>query len=313
MARSAGHWLERGSLGLYLTLSTPAIFLMRLPFSSAILLLALSPISQAVITSYGADFNSGAGSLTGFFLRTGDNAAAGVAWNATAGVGGGGGVLVTNGAADNFFYRPSPPDNTTSAFNFSALTAGQGYSSSADFLWSNSTSTDLTSINVGFSPGRASNALSGATDGFISGSLIRNGSDTVQLRIRNNNATPFTESFDQSPPDGQPSTIVANNWYRLTFQMTMNANGSIDNLVTLYSIGLDGLAAPVQVSSVSGNVINPGLLASTEVFSAYDIRNVSSNGIDAVDNLNVSFIPEPSAMALAALGGVAVMARRRRC
>jgi hypothetical protein len=280
---------------------------MRLPFSSTILLLALSSVSQAVITSYGADFNSGAGSLTGFFRETADGAVtdAGVSWDATAGVGGGGGVLVTNAAADNFFYRPSPPDNATSAFDFSTLTTGQGYSSSADFLWSNSTSLNLTSINVGFSPGRASNALSGTADGFISGSLIRNGTNTVQLRIRNDNVNSPTTDFNQS-------VLTAGSWYRLTYQMTLNGDGTIDNLVTLYSIGADGLATPVPVNSVAANTTNPDLLASTEVFSAYDIRNLNSNGIDAVDNLNVSFIPEPSAMALAALGGLAMVARRKR-
>lgn len=281
----------------------------RFPFPAAAVLLALSPLSQAAITSYSADFNSGAGSLTGLFKEAVDGAVtgAGVSWGATAGVGGGGGVLVTNSAADNFFYRPDPVANATSAFDFSALTVSQGFSSSTDFLWSNSTSTDLTSLNMGFSTARPSNALSAApgSSSFISGSLIRNGATTVQLRIRNDNATPFTTTFNQS-------ALTAGNWYRLTYQATLNGDGTIANLVTLYAIGADGLATPVEVDSVSGDVTNAGLLASTESYSSYDIRNANSNGIDAIDNLNVAFIPEPSALALVALGGVALGGRRRR-
>lgn len=284
----------------------------RFPFPAAFCFLALSSVSQA-ITSYTADFSGSAGSLTGLFKEVADGAvtSAGMTWGATAGVGGGGGVLVTNSAADNFFYRPDPVDNATSAFNFSALTAGQGFSSSADFLWSasNTTSdlTDLTSLNMGFSTARPSNALSAApgSSSFISGSLIRNGATTVQLRIRNDNATPFTTTFNQS-------ALTAGNWYRLTYQATLNGDGTIANLVTLYAIGADGLATPVEVDSVSGDVTNAGLLASTESYSSYDIRNANSNGIDAIDNLNVTFIPEPSALALVALGGVALAGRRRR-
>ena len=280
----------------------------RSSFTVSCCFLALSSASQA-ITSYTADFSGSAGSLTGLFRESADGAVtdAGMSWGATAGVGGGGGVLVTNTAADNFFYRPTPADNATSAFNFSALTAGQGFSSSTDFLWSNSTSTDLTSLNIGFSTARPSNALSAApgSSSFISGSLIRNAATTVQLRIRSDNATPFTTTFNQS-------VLTAGNWYRLTYQATLNGDGTIANLVTLYSIGADGLATPVSVNSVSGAVTNTGLLAATESYSGYDIRNVNSNGIDAIDNLSVTFVPEPSAMVLVAMGGVAMAARRRR-
>lgn len=299
--------IEDGFLFPFQTTHEP---MMRLPFPTAALLLALSPFSQAAITSYGADFNSGSGSLTDFFLRTGDNPAAGVTWNATAGVGGGGGLLVTNGTTDNFFYRPGTPSDATSALDFSALTVGQGFSSSVDFLWSNSSSTDLTSLNAGFSITRPNNALSAGSEtaSFISGSLIRNTPDPnlVQLRIRSHNATPFSKSFVQT-------TLEAGEWYRMTFQATMNGDGTIANLLTLYSIGANGLATPVVVDSISGNVTNDMVADSATVYSAYDIRNVNSNGIDAVDNFNVSFIPEPSAIALVALGGVAMAGRRRRC
>lgn len=283
---------------------------MRLPFPIATLLLALPSFSQAAITSFNADFSGDAGSLTGLFREAADGAVtgAGVSWGATAGVGGGGGVLVTNSGADNFFYRPGPtPDNATSGFDFSALTVGQGFSSTADFLWSNSSSTDLTSINVGFSTARPTNALStDVSDSFLSGSLIRNGSSTVQLRIRSNNATPFTTSFAQS-------ALTAGEWYRMTYQVTLNGDGTIANLVALYSIGADGLATPVEVDSVSGNVTNAGVLASGSAFSGYDIRNTNSNGIDAIDNLGVAFVPEPSAVVMVLAGGVVMAGRRRRC
>lgn len=289
----------------------------KLPFPTAAMLLALSSFSQAAITSYSADFNGGATSLTDPFKETADGAvtSAGMTWGATAGVGGSGGVLVTNTGQDNFFYRPgTTPDNSTSAFDFTALSAGQGFSSSADFLWSNSTATDLTSLNVGFSTARPSNALSAApgSSSFLSGSLIRNASaTTVQLRIRSDNATPFSTTFSQTASETSPG-MTAGSWYRLTYQTTLNGDGTIANLLTLYSIGVDGLATPVEVTSVSGNVTNTGLLGSAAAYSAYDIRNLNSNGIDAVDNLNVTFIPEPSAMALVALGGVALAGRRRR-
>jgi len=280
----------------------------KLPFPAAAMFLALSSFSQAAISSYGADFNSGSGSLTGFFLRTADSAAAGLTWDATAGVGGGGGVLVTTGAtADNFFYRPTPANNSTSTFDFSALTTGQGFSSSVDFLWSNSTSTELTSVNAGFSTHRGSSALSAGslTTSFISGSLIRNGADTVDLRIRSHTGVAFSSTLDQD-------TLNAGAWYRLTYQATLNSDGTIANLVTLYSIGANGLATPVVVNSVSGNVTNDMVADSATMYSAYDIRNTNSNGIDAVDNLNVTFIPEPSALVLVALGGMAIAGRRRR-
>ena len=115
---------------------------------------------------------------------------------------------------------------------------------------------------------------------------------------------------------GQGSLTVGS-WYRLTYEVTKGDTADAFNgIVTLYSIGEDGLD-PAQVFlnggnpvTVSGSQTNAILYEDDAVLSVYDIRN--TNGINAVDNLGVSYIPEPSAAGLLGLGVLGLGLRRRR-
>jgi hypothetical protein len=253
------------------------------------------------------DFNSGAASYTDNFRGASDGAVTGFTWLANGGTGGSGGLQVTNTVAENIFYRPSPVADASSTFDFSSLTAGTGFVSSADFRWSNSTATGLTSINVGFSGSNPSNALSGGS--YISGSLIRNGDTNVTLRLRTGNTTVDSLAFDQS-------ALTVDSWYRLVFQAQKNATtGSFSTMVSLFSIGADGTSTAVLFNNgttdvrISANLSNTALYSDEVVFGAYDVRN--NNGIDRIDNLNVTFIPEPSSAILSGIACALLGVRRR--
>jgi hypothetical protein len=268
--------------------------------------LCLSAVCPAAITSYFADFTDSA-SLSGSFRSSSNGAVAGAAWSATGGVGGGGGVQITNNTQNAFFYRP----DANSFFDLSSLTTGQGYRSSSDFFWSGApASTDLTVITAGFTTGNnLNNALS--TNGSLAGSLIRNANSTdLTLRIRFDNTTaPGSLAFSQE-------TLSPNSWYRLQFDMVKDSATTFSSMVTLYSIGADGLGGPVAVTfnsadvSISRTITAAALAADVDAHSAFDVR--ANNSITAVDNLRVSFIPEPASAGLFVFGLACMAARRRR-
>jgi hypothetical protein len=274
----------------------------------------LAAPAQAQILGYDVNFNSGSTSLSGNFLGANDNAlAGGYAWGATAGTGGTGGLAVTQTGGNNFFYRPNPPAlDSTSTFDFSSLAAGTTIVSTTDFLWSNSTATDLTVLTAGFTPNNTSTTALSST-GALAGSLIRNGSSNVTLRMRNGTGDASTLSFAQS-------TLTAGNWYQLSYEVTKSATtNTFDYTVSLYSIGAAGTSVPVLFNdgtkdiTISGSLTNSSIYADSSVFFAYDIRNTAGNtGIRAADNFDVAVVPEPVAGTLVLTGLFGLTALRRR-
>ncbi|RYD36522.1 MAG: PEP-CTERM sorting domain-containing protein [Verrucomicrobiaceae bacterium] len=283
-------------------MKTPALI-----SSICLVLLAAAPISQAAITAYAADFSGDTSSFDANFRHANGGAVAGAAWGATAGVGGGGGVGVTNNGQNNFFYRP----DENSSFDMGSLTAGQGFRSSADFLWSAAPiAENLTVLTIGFSTGNgAGNALS--ANGSLGGSIIRSADSTnLTLRIRFDNTTaPGSLSFAQS-------TLSPGSWYRLQVDFVKASSTTFQTMVTLYSIGADGLAAPVVLTSnsndisISRTITASALAGDATAHSVYDVR--ANDGITALDNLNVTMIPEPASAALLGLGAVVFGLGRRR-
>ena len=294
--------IPRQTHDLFLPMKTPALI-----SSIGLALLAAAPVSHAAITAYVVDF-TGEFSLEDNFQKGGGGDVVGAAWSATSGVGAGGGISITNTGQNNFYYRP----DGDSSFDFAGLSAGQGFRSAADFRWSDSTATELTVLNLGFAiSNTAANALSAT--GSIGGSIIRNttaGITTTLIRLRAGNSTIHSLEFDQA-------ALTDENWYRLTFEtLKSETAGTFNSIVTLYSIGADGLSAPVLFNDGTTNIVllgdlaGAGLYSDTSVSSVYDIRN--TNGIDSVDNLNVTMIPEPASAALLGLGAVVFGLRRRR-
>jgi hypothetical protein len=161
--------------------------------------------SEAAITAYTSDFNSGDSSWNDVFKNFNGNSLNDFAWSGTAGVGNSGGILITNGIQNPAFYRP----DDSSSFNLSTLTGGEGYRSTADFFWSgNPASSDLTVLTMGFTIDNSKvNALS--TGGSLAGSLIRSANSTnLTLRIRyDNNVAAGSLNFPQA-------TLSPGSWYR---------------------------------------------------------------------------------------------------
>ncbi|WAC21499.1 PEP-CTERM sorting domain-containing protein [Luteolibacter sp. SL250] len=276
-------------------------------FGTAAAFLCLSAVCPAAITSYFADFSGDETSLTSAFAGASDAAVPGWTWNGTAGVGGGEGILVGS-SSSNKYYRPTPGADATSAIDLAALSSGQGFRSSADFRWSDIEATDLTVLNFGFVTTQAT-AMSSTNS--MGGSIIRSaGGSGVTLRLRSGTSDVETLSFNQS-------LFTAGNWYRLVYETvkTDTAN-TFASVLTLYSIGADGTATPVVMDNVgtpltiSSQIGSSVLYSDSAAFAAYDVRN--TNGISAMDNLRLEFIPEPSAAALLAVGMAGMAVRRRR-
>ncbi len=268
----------------------------------------LSVPAKAQILGFSDNFNGSSTTYTDSFRVAGDGAAAGFTWGAATGTGGTGGLTVTNTVSNNLFYRPTPPSNTTSTFDFTSLAAGTTLTATTDFLWSNTTATDLTVLNAGFT---GANLVAGEINSASSssGSLIRTaGGSTVTLRMRNNGGNTATLDFNQS-------TLTAGSWYQLSFDLTKSATlNQFSYTVSLYSIGATGTSTPVLFNdgikdiTLSGTFTNAAIYGESSAFFAYDIRN--TNGISQVDNFIV--VPEPSTWALLAGAGTFVMILRRR-
>lgn len=275
---------------------------------------ALAPAAHAQIVGFDVDFNGSSTTYTGNFARASDSilGTTGLNWGATAGTGGGGGLIVTETSARNLFYRPAPANDATSTFDMAAFAAGDTFSTSIDFLWADTTATGTTLITAGFSPANTSQtAMTSA--GALAGSIIRNGTSTVTLRMRNGNASASTLDFSQS-------ALTAGSWYRLSYDVTKSETlNTFDYTVSLFSIGANGISTPVLFNdgskdlTITGSVSNSAIYADTNAFFAYDIRG-GTTGISHVDNLVVSSaIPEPSAFAaIAGLGALAAVGLRRR-
>jgi|GEM_PF-4385943 hypothetical protein len=273
---------------------------------------ALAPVAHAQITGFNVDFNGADTTYTGNFVRSGDSAVGttGLNWSADGGVGGSGGLVVTEISGRNIFYRPDPGDDTTSTFDLAAAAAS--FTTSIDFKWADTSATDLSVITAGFVPANTSQTAL-TSSGALAGSIIRNGTSTVTLRMRNGNANANTLDFNQT-------ALTAGAWYRLSYEVTKSdTEGVFDYTISLFSIGADGLSTPVLFNdgekdiTISGSVSNSVLYSDENAFFAYDIRG-GSNGISHVDNFFVgSAIPEPSAFAvIAGFGALATVGLRRR-
>ncbi len=273
---------------------------------------ALSTPALAAITGFDVNFNGSDATYTDNFVRIGDSEVGGTGlnWGENVGTGGTGGLIVTEASGRNIFYRPAPVDNATSTFDMASLAVGQTFSSSIDFKWADTSSTGLTLITAGFTPANTSQTAL-TSSGALAGSIIRNNSSTVTLRMRNGNANDTTLDFNQS-------VFTAGEWYRISFDLTKTATENVfDYTVSLFSIGADGLSSATALTS-GGNAIsiansasNSAIYTDSDAFFAYDIRG-GGTGISHVDNLVVA-IPEPSTFAAlaGALALFAVGARRR--
>ena len=274
---------------------------------------SVSAISaQAQILGYDINFNSGSTTYTDNFRGASDAAAAGFTWGASSGTGGSGGLTVTNTGANNIFYRPAPPDNATSTFDFTSMAAGTTIVTTTDFVWSNIAATDSTLLTAGFVPNNSTvNALT--SSGALAGSLIRNaGTSTVTLRMRNGTTNAATINFSQA-------TLTAGNWYQLSYEITKSATANtFDYTVSLYSLGATGTGTPVLFNdgtndiTLSGTLTNSAIYGDANAFFAYDIRDtVGDTGITRVDNFSVEVVPEPMSASLVAAGLLSLAAFRR--
>ena len=136
------------------------------------------------------------------------------------------------------------------------------------------------------------------------------------MRIRYNAANlGFLQGRTNDVNVGTSSTFTtdANNWYKFTVDIvrsatldTFNVTGKVDNY------GTNGITTPTLVGTYSASVTNSALYTDNSANAGF--RAPSVNGVGALDNFEVTAVPEPttvvSGMAIA-LVGLATMFRRR--
>lgn len=197
--------------------------------------------------------------------------------------------------------RNSHDTTLTTSFStyFEKGSDNSGTNNIAVLGWATSGGTDDVSAFSGglddrFLVGVLPTASTAQTYNFSSASAIRNSASSVL--------------------SGSPTfTLTTGNWYELSFDLTFDSvddNWNIADL-TLRDWGTDGitggstLASMASVSDVSRNSISDGF-----AFTA----GQNDAGFTAMDNVNVTAIPEPSAAALllGVVGATFLFARRHR-
>jgi hypothetical protein len=136
-------------------------------------------------------------------------------------------------------------------------------------------------------------------------------SDDVEVEGRRNNAD-IAGSIPATKFD-----IQGGRWYKATFTMTNNGTTNpIPGSLVLDDYGTDGLSlVQANVYSHSYDIpIEGTLTADDTVFGGFRVRN-ATRLYDALDNfeiLDVTPVPEPTAVAVLLIGSVALLGRKRR-
>lgn len=126
---------------------------------------------------------------------------------------------------------------------------------------------------------------------------------TYRLGVRNNNGNGTL---------GSTFGLTVGHWHKLTvdFTNTDPGAGSVDLDVTIDNYGASGAAfvSNVITDTTTFSAINTVMTGDSAVYSAFRIPR--GDNLSSLDNF--SFVPEPGALGLLMVGGLAALARRRR-
>lgn len=220
-------------------------------------------------------------------------------YSAAAGVGGTGGVILGTNSTTTAM------DNTS--FSLAGAGVGTIYTTSLDFQ----KAALITNTNV------MTLGLNSDLTGLGTGSgnkVITRVSRTAlnTFSFQYGNVADGTGNLVQAP-SGFTVADANTDWYRLAFDLTIESSTSFNLTLNFYSLGLDGTGAATLVSSFNaGSFTNASLLGDATVYAGFRVDG-TSNGFTAGDNLVVTAVPEPSALAFVALGlGMTALLKRRR-
>jgi hypothetical protein len=207
----------------------------------------------------------------------------------------------------------TPTDNNTYAASLTStvgdFTEFSSYTISIDFLTNSSLANTGTGVNmaaVGISDGANQFYLNAQYVGFeVTARMTSTSGDTV-FRVRRNGLNTTGNEFVSTTP----FTLATSTWYRLSTTISQIAENTFSLESKIIRISDSVTLGTFSVASVTNTSITP----TTDIFAGFAAHKNSSRGSLAVDNFNVSAIPEPSGAA-ALFGGMALASvglRRRR-
>ena len=264
------------------------------PFLGAVAL--ASVFTLQAVTTHAALINFDNNTdLTNNFIQAGSTGSGTLALQAASvGIGSPASGGVTLGNADRNWNL------NTSTYDLSAT--GPGTFQISSYFKPNGLVSSPTGLYLGFSAAPTTNTTGGA--GWFG----------MRLNFTNVGTFLFTPRTDNgNGTDSGTFTSSSANWYKFTVDIvrsatlnTFNVTGKVDNY------GTNGITTPNLVGTYSASVINSALWLDNSANAGF--RAPSGNGVGALDNFEVTAVPEPttviSGLAIA-LVGLATMLRRR--
>ncbi len=270
-----------------------------------ILILLPLIISPAFGQTVSVDFDSPTvmGSFTQ--LNGSNGASSNFAYSAAAGVNGTGGAILSTSAPTSALY------NATS-FDFTSTTS---FSASMDFH-KGATTGDIFYFGLTGDLSRGINGGNSSTPiARLFASVSRSSADTYYFNLANAFATepapwapvPFT-ALGSSFTLSDSST----NWYRISMDLVLTdaETATYDLTYSLYDLGADGTTTPSLIASRNSSIQNAVLLADDSAYIGF--RANSDVYFTGGDNLEVTAIPEPSALCFLGVLAFGAMAYKRK-
>lgn len=125
-----------------------------------------------------------------------------------------------------------------------------------------------------------------------------------------NSGTGFHFWIDGSIKTGAQVTLTDDTWYRLIATFTATGANNVEISAELFDLGADGTATPTSLGTDSYSA-STSLRTDSEVYAGWKIAGgPTGSGSIVADNFQV--IPEPTFVALFALGGAGLLVGRRR-
>jgi len=259
------------------------------------------------------NFNGGATDLSGNFNQeTNGVASSAFSWGATAGVmdqagpSAGGGVT---GAAtdDTLIYNGGTIDFTT----------GQTYTLSVMYQRGNTTAANKIQLGVVDASNRSFNGGSNDTGyNFISARILGGTKDLIQGQFDSNVASAFSNATTLA--NGPSFSYIVGHWYQLNVNIaeTNTSTGTFKVDANVVDFGTAGTTAGAVVNEYSAQTVTDSNLINNNALWAGFRDSGEGTATAAANYLSTGYdnfaVPEPTSIALVALGGLAGLSRRRR-